>query len=294
MPTRRFTDEEELDIAARYLNGESARGIARSFGIDKTSIIAALRRTNTQQRAPADRNRLYYIDGKTFDIIDTQDKAYWWGFLYADSSINKRSLTLGLKRADEHHIIKLKEFLKSEHPVRQRIAIVNGTKYLKSQLSVTDEHMVNRLRELGIIAYRPYPDKVTSNLSPHLVSHWIRGYFDGDGYVAPLKNKKGTKQGSIKILGQTILLQWVRYIFHTYCQTNIEQKIRNAGHSQKMWTLDYSGRKQCERIGDFLYKDANIFLERKHIRFLEYKIPPKEDWWKRPMKNGRFIKKGEV
>lgn len=294
MPKRKFTNEQEKELARRYLSGESARAIGHSLGTDKTVVIAALKRTGTPQRTPSERNRLYKLDGNIFDKIDMPEKSYWWGFLYADASIHKRSLNLKLQRRDESHIFKFKEFLKSKHPVHQAITTIDNTEYLFSGLYVTDGHMIDRLKELGVISHRPYFRTVVSNLPSRFIPHWIRGYFDGDGYIAPLKNKKGKKQGSIKLLGQIELLEWIRNIFHIYCGTSVEQKIRKAGHSQKIWTLDYSGRKQCERIGDFLYKDANIFLERKHIRFLEYKIPPKEDWWKRPMKNGRFIKKGEV
>ena len=48
-----------------------------------------------------------------FESIDTEEKAYWLGFLYADGSISSTNNTieLSLKSSDINHLIKFKYFL---------------------------------------------------------------------------------------------------------------------------------------------------------------------------------------
>ena len=49
----------------------------------------------------------------TFEIIDTEEKAYWLGFLYADGCISKNQniIQIALKRADKTHLEKFREFI---------------------------------------------------------------------------------------------------------------------------------------------------------------------------------------
>ena len=56
------------------------------------------------------------IDETIFDNIDTEEKAYWLGFLYADGNIstigNRLEMNLSIKDLD--HMFKFKRFLKLE------------------------------------------------------------------------------------------------------------------------------------------------------------------------------------
>ena len=48
-----------------------------------------------------------------FETIDTEEKAYWLGFLYADGSVssNEDKIELGLAEQDMHHIEKFRDFI---------------------------------------------------------------------------------------------------------------------------------------------------------------------------------------
>ena len=50
---------------------------------------------------------------RNFEIIDTEEKAYWLGFLYADGSVSSTDnrIELGLAEKDLNHIEKFKEFI---------------------------------------------------------------------------------------------------------------------------------------------------------------------------------------
>ena len=48
-----------------------------------------------------------------FEKIDTEEKAYWLGFLYADGSVGSKDdrIELGLAEKDFHHIEKFRDFI---------------------------------------------------------------------------------------------------------------------------------------------------------------------------------------
>ena len=57
------------------------------------------------------------FDKHFFDVIDTEEKAYWLGFIYADGYVTKTVFGIKLKDSDTCHLEKLKSALKSEHSI---------------------------------------------------------------------------------------------------------------------------------------------------------------------------------
>ena len=88
----------------------SISSLADKYGINRKTIIKYLKErnieiTNTHNKTPFNEN--------FFDIIDTEEKAYWLGFLYADGFItskdNKIGLSLSIKDID--HLAKYNKSL---------------------------------------------------------------------------------------------------------------------------------------------------------------------------------------
>ena len=65
------------------------------------------------------RPRTYTLDEKYFDKIDSQNKAYILGFIYADGSINKGCLNITLSNKD----VEILEFIKDELKYSGKISI---------------------------------------------------------------------------------------------------------------------------------------------------------------------------
>lgn len=288
MPPRNFTDEEEEQIAKIYLAGHSTRAIMRAYKLPgKTSILGALRRQNVKQRSPAERNRLYQIDAHAFDVIDTEEKAYWWGFIYADGCIHKRSLTVTLKASDKNHLIKLKTFLKSEHPVKIVNRYIKGNKAYKSaHYYATDRHLANRLRELGIVPKRGKFKQAITHLPKDLERHWIRGLMDGDGSVAM---DSGSRGPSIGFCGSALMMNWIREILANNTGTNPDLSIQKH-RIASLYYLSFSGNVVAHAVSDWLYQDATIWLSRKKKRVDNWL--PVQDLFRIKKLRNRLIEKG--
>jgi hypothetical protein len=82
-------------------------------------------------------SRKYYFDETTFDVIDTPEKAYWLGALYADGNIDIRGYYTKLEVKDLDWLEQLKSFLKSEHKIfkgNKTHILAIGSQYLNSSL----------------------------------------------------------------------------------------------------------------------------------------------------------------
>ena len=260
MPPRRFTDEEEVCIVQTYEAGHSAKAIGRAYNLPgKDAVIGALRRANTRIRPNTEANRLYTINHEAFDVV-APESAYWWGFIYADGSVCRhKSLTVGLRHTDVDHVIALNEFLQSDAPVKIRDRWLKPHK--GAYLHVTSQHMGARLEELGVLAHRPSVDLVIKNLPQKFTSHWLRGYFDGDGSVDYHKNK----QPRIRFCGRLELVSWIRKTLADECARN--PKLKFYKHATGLYYIGYSGTRSVAVIMEYMYRDATIFLERKLLKY---------------------------
>lgn len=124
-----------------------------------------------------------------FDTIDTSEKAYWLGFIYADGNITKRKISdrfqIKLNLEDISHLYKLKDCLCSNHSIGK---YKMNTKYglIKyCMFAISNQHLVDSLLDKGVVYQKTKQLKFPSTkvLPKEYVSHFIRGYFDGDGSI---------------------------------------------------------------------------------------------------------------
>ena len=79
-----------------------------ALNISTNAVVSSLGSVNI------DSNRLYHkysYNTSIFKQIDTEEKAYWLGFLYADGYVSDKGVELALKESDYNHLIKFDRFI---------------------------------------------------------------------------------------------------------------------------------------------------------------------------------------
>ena len=59
------------------------------------------KRWGIKTRSLSDSHKVYYLNENYFEKIDTEEKAYWLGFIYADGYITGDKLGISLAKCDK-------------------------------------------------------------------------------------------------------------------------------------------------------------------------------------------------
>ena len=220
-------------------------------------------------RNDSEKSRKYSYNKDFFKVIDTEEKAYWLGFIYADGYIvngikgkNNDSLGITLSNKDKEHIEKFKKSIDSNHPIR-----IYKTKYgtNSARIIIQDEELVADLIELGVLRNKSLILKfpTTDVVDKSLIYHFIRGYFDGDGSF----KKKGQKLNGydFSVLGTIEFLTELR----TYLGVDNEIRKCNKNNDSNNYHLTFGGNQKVKQVANMLYGNANIYLDRKYKRYRE-------------------------
>lgn len=131
--------EHEEAIVAAYLEGATQAQAAALFGYSGDACLNALKRRGIVPRSFQEVARRYTVDETFFDQIDTEEKAYWLGFLTADGGIARNRILPGLKVSDIGHLHKFVASLESDHPV---------TVVMQLSISIANMRLQNNYAEI--------------------------------------------------------------------------------------------------------------------------------------------------
>ena len=237
--------------------------------ICKKRISKILTSNDVKLRTLSEAATKYEVVSGFFSAIDTEEKAYWLGFMYADGYVTGTKIVgCKLSTKDEEHLIKLRNTLSPTKPLyydETSQGFGNNTKSVA--LILTNRNLFKDLVSKGCIQNKSklltFPNE---NIVPkELIHHFIRGYFDGDGSVTAGINPKGHIRILIGIVGTESFLSEIRKALSLE-DTKYLYKYKN----KDIHELKVGGTNVVKAIYNFLYKDATVFLERKYIKFKEY------------------------
>ena len=256
--------ELENTIIDMYINKRmSGDKIANELGIHRYYIYKTIRNKGIA-RNNSEKSKKYFCDSNYFDIIDNEHKAYWLGFIAADGYIRSKlkynNLALGicLSQKDKAHIEKFKNDIKATNPILDFKENQFGT--INSRIIIIDEHLCQSLIKLGIAEHKSltliFPSE--EQVPKHLIHHFVRGYFDGDGSI----KKHGDGGFDISILGTYEFLSTIKDIY------GIDNKLnKNKNCATNSYNLTFGGNKKSYNFLHQLYNNADIYLNRKYERY---------------------------
>lgn len=189
-----------------------------------------------------------------FENLEDQDVQYWLGWLatdgYVGTTIEKRC-TLRLQERDIDVIEKFNKFLGGNLTISR---CMHHKKYAQVGISFRNEKIVLFLQSLGFNNHK------TFEFDPKfpITWHYIRGCFEGDGYL------RWGKTCEFSICGgcEKHLLKIKSFL--EQCGINVKWYIKNKDKPYPIYYICVGHKKDIIQVLDNIYKDANTFMNRKY------------------------------
>lgn len=269
-----MTDEEKIEVVAKYKTGKyTCTDLAKEYNRTISAISAFLKRRGIKSTYIP--HRKYSINHEYFDVVDTEDKAYFLGFLYADGCNyeDRKAVTLSLQEEDKEILDKLNILIGSNRPIKQvKYSSPDHNKKSQFRLAINSERLSQKLALLGMTQRKTFTLKFPTEeqVPSRLIKHFIRGYFDGDGCICWTipKNANYPKPEISIVSTEEFCIKLLEYLENNL-QISGKYKKRHKNRNTTTRQLKISSRKFIHKFMRWIYGDASIFLKRKHDKYQE-------------------------
>lgn len=234
-----------VSLADSYYSGKSVQELADHYKTSRDLMEDILKENGVEIRHPKQIN----FNERAFDDLSDECAAYWLGFIYADGNNSKEyTIRINLQLRDMAHLEKFRQWIGFDRPLKEKIG-----EHPQCGINLTSKYMSTRLSELGVQVGRGEMYKTLTHMPESSYPHFIRGLFDGDGYM-----KKGRRaivlsageQDTIKTIALTLSKK-------TGCKVSQVKQVSAGGYK------GYWFGSCCDLIVDYIYRNPRVWLERK-------------------------------
>ena len=263
---------DEIEYLKENYNKKSIKEIAKYLNRTENSVHLKANR-NGLKKSP------YNCNYDFFKNIDSEEKSYWLGFIASDGwiTINEKSnsgtIGIELQYRDINHLKKFNKSICGNYKIDTLNKTCEVSPYpdrihKMCRIRIFSIDMVNDLYQFGVTTDKTYNFHIP-NIPENLIRHFIRGYFDGDGCVRTRTRKLAS--------GQT-----VEYSLCDFSSVDINflEELRQYIYDKlDICSYIYTAESGCGRLCihknkhttaflNYLYNDAEIYLDRKYEKYL--------------------------
>ncbi|QWI10073.1 UPF0175 family protein [Bacillus mycoides] len=257
-----------------YMKGLSIGKASNEAGIDERTLSRLLKKRNIDTTI---HSRKYRFNEDYFKKIDTEDKAYWLGFIYADGCVRENQgknknkglgLEISLKESDKSHLEKFINQLgiRDSSIIKRRVIKLKNKEYVAYKVVINSTKLCKDLITNGATPRKSltlqFPSKEI--IQDDLLNHFIRGYFDGDGNVGVRNTQRYKNCPRITVLGTEAFLSDLKNHLEEVFQVTsvkIQRKKDNKAFSYQKTGND------ARKILSYMYNGASVYLERKYEEY---------------------------
>jgi len=252
-------------ILENYNNGESINCIAKKMNVSWDTVKRFLIKENVSLQKNLNQFQKEQHLDSLFEKIDNDEAAYWLGFLYADGSIRsgtRNEITLDLKEEDLDTIKAFHAFCHNQNNIREHTIKRNGKEFKSYVSGFSNKQVKENLINLGCVPKKSltltFPSE--QQVPNEFLYDFIRGYFDGDGYV---RYDTQNHKYDIVILGTEQFLQGV------VKRLDLLEIAKIQPTQSKAFSLAIYGKEHVYNFLKNLYDNDKIALKRKKQIFLQ-------------------------
>lgn len=217
---------------------------------------------------------IYYYNEDYFEKIDTNEKAYWLGFIAADGNLYRRDGHQGLISIAVHkQDIELLESFKAELNTMKPISLTKDKRRentIMATLQISSDKMFNQLLEKGIGLRKTFDldlSCIFQQIPTQFHPSFILGYFDGDGSI-DIPNDNTISKSHVRISGPIKNLKAFVPILNNFeiKAIIIEDKRK---YKEPFGSLEFTNTTDKYIFLKYMYRNNVKCLSRKKERALE-------------------------
>ena len=267
----------QQNIIGLYNAKKTLKEIAGEVGVTAKTVRSILRINNVSMRSLSDSHTKFdLVDPNFFEQIDTQEKAYFLGFLYADGCLSEKGVSLRLQEADKPILDKLNKLIYKDKPLNFFLR-KKTDKYNRQEqygINIHNSKMCSDLLKLGLAPRKsfvlPFPSE---NIVPKsLLNHFVRGVMDGDGTIGVYPNLPARKSYYIKfslICSCDFGIKFKEIVSDVTGSENVGSSIKKY-EGGDMMIVSAQKRDVVKSFLTWLYQDDIISLGRKKEKFTKF------------------------
>ncbi len=266
-------DAHIAEITSLYEGGMSLTKIGKKLSIDRKALARLLKNNNVESRKGFSYARKYNLDEHYFDVIDTEEKAYILGFIYADGNnlYCQNRISIHLSVTDEEILKKMSYIFYGEEVLRYSTNTnKNGKIFYYVYLHLFSKHMSQHLATIGVPEAKSYKIVFPEWLDKNLYRNFIRGLIDGDGWIYLPKIEDNRNSPNVGLICTRQINDFLKDYFEK--ELGLKSYLVKAHKQDKdvMCEIRVKNYHRCKIFLDWLYKDSTIHLQRKYNLYQDF------------------------
>lgn len=258
----KITNQKQIkEIIHLYQNSHYGMlKIAQKFNTSRYFIKQLLIENNIKIKSPITPLKRGHFNDTIFDIIDTEEKAYWLGFIMGDGNVTKNRLNITLQKRDINHLYKFRKFLNCNNKISLK------RKYA-GEINISSIYLIKALNKHNILPNKTYlkTTLTPSTIPIFLLKHFYRGVIDADGSLVENKHKNKRNGHTLSITSHN--LSFLKEI-HKWFQLNLQVKKGNIIKDERDGYINYQyrlgGNNNYIKFHELIYQNSSIYLNRKY------------------------------
>lgn len=270
MPRKIITSELKQEIIKYYLSQPmTMKQVENKYELSHPTVTKILKDVSKYSKAKLNNPN---ANERFFKNIDSEEKAYFLGLLISDGNVFKdstgrqASISITLDLNDEYILQKFKEVLNINTSISK-----DGRGC--GQIAIRSNLMADDLKQYGVVPRKSYITYLPK-INDIYMSHLIRGILDGDGSILAKPSSKQDGHNrylhSISFCGSHQLMEDIaKYLYNNL---QLRRPIQVYDYQDKnLSDIHIQNYEDMEKVGDWLYKDATIYLVRKNNIYNSFK-----------------------
>ena len=226
-------------------------------------------------RNDKEKGKKYTCNSNYFKDIDTEEKAYWFGFCYGDGYLTHTTNTIkfgmSIMEDDYHHLEKFKKTIEYNGNIKTYEVKSHGYKIgaRYCRVIISDDIFSQNLIDHGLVEHKSNIMKPPLGIPNELIQHWIRGFMDANGSIMITRNEDTCDNYGISFTSTKEVLDYIQQFLFKNRAINRIYPYRKRKEEHKVTQVSFGGNYQVKQFLDYIYKDAHVWLDRKYERYLE-------------------------